>query len=400
MTRLLQYLWLIGILQIPFVVYFFIRFLENRKQLIPYVHNPLPEHIPYLIFQITTKSGPPVVQEVIDRIHEVSARHNFTNYRVDVVVDKEVQFRGANVLVVPESYRTPKGSRFKCRAMQYAVEWRRNTHEDGANTWIMHLDEESFVTDHLLISVTKYLAGSDPAPVAEGPINYPNKLLQVPALCQVVESMRPYICYDCVTQMKGQLPIHMHGSNLLVRSDVEDVVGWDYRNPASEDQRFGHEVWLKYGSTAFAWHGGLLEEQPPLTLSSLMKQRRRWFVGNLYNIRTGDIPLIKKLEISTRWLSWGIGFIASLAAIATLLVPQQIDTISKIVLTTITVMWLFSYQEGLRINLKSLNLSTRQRVWLHLKTLVLSPIAGILETYAAFSAPFYVKNFSWTPTEK
>jgi beta-1,4-mannosyltransferase len=96
--------------------------------------------------------------------------------------------------------------------------------------------------------------------------------------------------------MTGRVPTNMHGSNLLVRADIEDSVGWDFKGiRASEDQRFGYEVWRKIGSV-FGWHGGLLEEQPPFTVSDWISQRRRWLIGNIANARVVKLPWRKKVN--------------------------------------------------------------------------------------------------------
>jgi len=417
---LLKYLWLSWLIQAPYIAIFFCRYLKNRRR---YVNNLLEFESPitnsesqhgraalFLITQITSRDGPLIVQNVIDKsrsiTNQIIQRHGYRiGHRIDLVIEenaeKKYDFHDANIVAVPSDYETPRGSRYKCRALHYTTELRRKRRENTKDYWIFHLDEESFVTTQCMESVLKYISDPNSPPVAEGPIIYPNRLLEVDPICRVVECMRPYICYDCVSQFDGHsLPIYMHGSNLLVRAHIEDNIGWDYRNPASEDQRFGHNVWLKYGPKAFGWHGGMIEEQPPLSIKSLIKQRRRWFVGDIYNMRTGDIPLIRKIEITGRWISWSTGFISGLVSIAALVLPQSIPEPVSIFLSTITALWFFGYQQGLRENLRPLKLSRSKQIYYHIQTALLTPIAGLIDTYGAFSAPFYVYNFEWEPTEK
>ena len=62
--------------------------------------------------------------------------------------------------------------------------------------------------------------------------------------------------------MKNPPPLHMHGSNLLVRSDIEDDIGWKFGSTLAEDQMFGYKVYEKYGRGSMGWHGGIFVEPP------------------------------------------------------------------------------------------------------------------------------------------
>jgi egghead protein (zeste-white 4 protein) len=367
---------------------------------------------PFLVVQFTTRSGPAIVQEVIDSVHSsyeeaVMANDIYRNikYRVDVVMDEgragPRTFEGASLVVVPTSYRTKKGSRYKCRALEFATEKRDSYGENTREFWVFHLDEESMVTRQSMESIMNYMLDPMSPPIAEGPIIYPRLLIEVNPICRVVESLRPYICYDCVSMFDGRkLPIHMHGSNLLVRSDIESEMGWDTGNPASEDQRFGQEAWLKYGPTVFGWHGGMIEEQPPISVGQMIKQRRRWLVGNFFNLMTVGIPFSEKLEITVRWLLWCAGFLSGIVSVIAFIIPQVMPLYIRALLIGGTFLWFFGYQEGLMENLRPLKLPFSRRLYYHLEALVLTPVAGLLETFAAFSAAFFLEAFEWEPTEK
>jgi len=71
--------------------------------------------------------------------------------------------------------------------------------------------------------------------------------------------------------MTNPPPMHMHGSNLLVRSDIEDSIGWNFGPTLAEDEIFGYKIYDKYGSKSLDWHGGILLEQPPLNITILCK---------------------------------------------------------------------------------------------------------------------------------
>jgi len=304
------------------------------------------------------------------------------------------------MIKVPDSYNPPNGCKYKARSLQYALEQRKKRGEINSRIWIFLLDEESFITEQTLSSLVKYIEQPTPKPVAEGPIIYPNKFFKN-IITSFGECMRPYICYDCVYQMtSGKGPLHMHGSNLLVRSDIEALVGWDhYLVDASEDQRFGWEAHRLLGDI-FGWHGGLIEEQPPFRIKDYIRQRRRWFVGNVHNMIYSKVRLRKKIHISFRWSTWSFGFLAGLVSFFALVIPQAIPDILRLPLLLNTFVWAVGYQIGLRHNLEPIKLSKLKKVLLHFAMLILTPLIGLIETYAAFTAPKDLRNFKRIPTPK
>ena len=145
------------------------------------------------------------------------------------------------------------------------------------------MDDESYVTSQTILSLLKFIREGN-AIASEGPIFYPLKFESANRLTAIAESVRPFTCYDCVSQMTNPPPLHMHGSNLLVRSDIEDSIGWNFGPTLAEDQFFGYKVYEKYGPKSLGWHGGILLEQPPLNIKDHFMQRRRWVLGSLQNI--------------------------------------------------------------------------------------------------------------------
>jgi cellulose synthase/poly-beta-1,6-N-acetylglucosamine synthase-like glycosyltransferase len=398
-TDFFEYIWLLWLVPAPCLGYFFFSYLrENRRLVNKDLSEPIPRNI-RIVFQITSRNCPPIVQEAANRVMEVARRIEYTNYRIDVVTDREESVKGATMIVVPRGYETKNHARFKSRSLQYAVEYRRLHRYSNKDIWILHLDEESFITTQTLVSVLKYLGGPRPALVSEGPIIYPNKMYDV-GITRYSESLRPYTCYSCVSQMTGSVPTNMHGSNLLVRADTEDAVGWDFKGiGASEDQRFGHEVWRKMGSV-FGWHGGLLEEQPPFTVSDLMSQRRRWLIGNIENARVGKLPWQKKLNSMVQSISWMAGFPAGIATMLAFILPQNIPLLPHVALIGFTLVWLLSYQIGLAQNIRPFHFSFLRKIKEHVIVLILTVPLGLIETYAAFTAPFYMKGWTWVSTPK
>lgn len=367
---------------------FFARFLKNRNIFISKESAPLP-HSPFIIFQITTKSCPSVVGRVVQDLRATCSGVGYSNYRIDIVGDE------CGSVSVPKEYSTPNHTRFKARALHYAVEWRRRRGENSDRFWIFHLDEESFVTQQCLASILRYLDRPNPKPVAEGPIFYPN-LVETAGISRFADAVRPYICYNCVSELRSGPPTYIHGSNLLVRADVEDAVGWDFgRYSAGEDGFFANEIWRRFGNV-FDWHGGVIEEQPPLTVNDWVKQHRRWFIGSMQNMRF--LPTRKKLVVLSQLVGWAWSFPALIADVLALFFVQSIPFVVTIFLWSMTLIWLQSFQNGMRFNTRKLGLA--RRLLIHLELLVAIPLINVVEATAAVSAFLYRRDFLWVPTAK
>ena len=100
---------------------------------------------------------------------------------------------------------------------------------------------------------------------------------------------------------------------LLVRSDVEDQIGWEFGPILAEDQRFGYEVYKRYGKNSMGWHGGILLEQPPLNIKDHFMQRRRWIIGNLQNIE--NFSKLFKLRLIYRCTSFFLSFVSGIISL-------------------------------------------------------------------------------------
>jgi len=394
---------------------------------------------PIIIFQITTRSATktPVVKRGIDSIINSSLKINYSNYYISIITDDpkdKATLKGINCEVILVNKKFNAFAIKKGRALQNAVEHRRKSGKNIAKYWIFHMDDESYVTNQTIISLLKFIREGN-AIASEGPIFYPLKFESANPLTAIAESIRPFTCYDCVSQMTNPPPLHMHGSNLLVRSDIEDSIGWNFGPTLAEDQIFGYKIYEKYGSKSMGWHGGILLEQPPLNIKDHFMQRRRWVLGSLQNM--AKFPFVHKFKLMFKLVTYFMGFVSGVVStilyfhtyIPKLLLLLSInefnlditswfDTLIKIFSSEATMnasanaspldpmiglillfpytVWLFSYQLGLFLNLRYSKISLIKRVMFHLQTLLLSFVIGLLETFPAFWAmlEYYIDKTS------
>jgi beta-1,4-mannosyltransferase len=383
-----------------------------------------------IIFQITTRSATKthVVRRGIQSIIDSAKKIGYHNYHISIVTDDPDDIRtlkGVNceLVVVNKEFKT--NAIRKGRALQYAVEHRRRTGMNTSKYWIFHMDDESYVTSQTIVALLKSIEnGKDIA--SEGPIFYPLKFEAANRLTAIAESIRPFSCYDCVSQMTNPPPLHMHGSNLLVRADIEDTIEWKFGPTLAEDQMFGYKVYERYGPGSMGWHGGILLEQPPLNIRDHFFQRRRWVLGTLQNMR--NYPRWHKYKLMYKSTMHFTGFLSAVASTAIMLssyiptlmhydtlghqlmsfsltsLPERLpnflfssltDAVAKgsmlelsagSILLFTSLVWLGSYQLGLFLNLKYSKIGWKKRLIFHFQTWLLSPILGLIETFPAFWA--------------
>ena len=439
LAGLLTFLWLINI---PIAVLAVLRFITNNRVFITSDLRRI-RNDPEIIFQITTRSATrtPVVKRGIQSILESCRKVEYNRFKISVITEdptdnSELDGYGCEVVLVPKSFKTSAIK--KGRALQYALLHRKSQDENKKQIWIYHMDDESFVTTQTILSLLKFIRDGKGV-ASEGPIFYPLKFESANVLTALAESIRPFTCYDCVSQMTNKVviktpPLHMHGSNLLVRSDVEDNIGWNFGPTLAEDQLFGYLVYEKYGSNSMGWHGGVLLEQPPLNIKDHFMQRRRWVLGSLQNV--DKFSTIHRIKLSYKLMTYFLGFAAGvLSTIVSIYVNLPIvlsflsfggvgtdngiasDTIvssfmdnlsvafqqfysnsalhnwttagpiefaTGVLLLFSSLIWLFSYQLGLFQNLRFSQISLSKKIFFHFQTLFLCPIIGLVETFPAF----------------
>ena len=196
--------------------------------------------VPYVKIQITTRGSAGSTEVILRGIRNVVALgaedpHYYGQVlSVELVTESEVQarlvettFAGAPVrvdaLVLPAGYRTPRDTKLKARGLHYAVECRRRGwNRRPGRTFIVHYDEESVMVPAELRKLLAVLARTDKK-LLEGPIYYPLEYTDASAICRAMEANRPVGCFECRHVMERGVPLHLHGSNLVVEEDFDGV---------------------------------------------------------------------------------------------------------------------------------------------------------------------------------
>ena len=418
----------------------------NRKLTASLAHAKRKGNTHRFLIQITTKGGAlSVVQRGIDNVLAGVARYPVLQKVVwveiitedaDEVAALQTRYRKAVIPVtpflLPTGYRTPKDTRLKARALEYMVEQHRAAPTDS---YVVHYDEESVFTPDNLARLVHRLS-RHPMGISEGMISYGLGWNETTLLNKAMESNRPFGCHECYSVMTSPPPMHLHGSNLVVRQDLENQIGWDIGNLdgsalIAEDLVFGLAAYLKFGKDVFGWHHTEMIEQPPFTLKAAYKQRERWVFGAMQALaHIRQQPDWMRLSRKDRWhinviirlrvLTYALGFPVSLLALGsnvvillilaaeairegtiTVVAPEL--TVYGIITTIGLVLWMAGTQLGLFYNLRYTGMSRLQKLRDHALVLVVTPFVGVIDTAGPLVAVLKwlagIREVAWKPTE-
>lgn len=404
--------------------------------------------LPFIKIQITTRGSEgstEVMKRGIDYVM-LLARDNphFYQYYFSVEIVTENPHQKAfferifsacpvqvSVVVMPKGYQTPKGTQLKARGLHYIVEIRRRGYNcKQGQTFIVHYDEESVMTPIELRNLWWYLAHT-PKKLMEGPIYYPFEYMDASIICRAMEANRPIGCFECREVMERGVPLHLHGSNLVIDEALENDLGWDIGNLdgrpfISEDYVFGVNVFIRYGSSIFGWHGCVMLEQPPFSFKSAFRQRYRWIVGVLQGIdMMKRLPTFSQLPGKLQFqLTWGTRYRIATFALGLpagalsffYLIYQFIQVVLgwsvaplpmpiEIWMILVGLLWLNSVYIGAYYNISTICQIERWELVMELaKVIAVAPLAGVMESTAAFWAVWRWcwghKEVTWTPTPK
>lgn len=113
---------------------------------------------PFICIRVVTRGDyPELVKDNVLRNMNKCLEAGLENFQIEVVSDKPIGLtsqRRLREVVVPTSYKTSTGALFKARALQYCLE--NNVNELADNDWIVHLDEETLLTENSIRGILNF----------------------------------------------------------------------------------------------------------------------------------------------------------------------------------------------------------------------------------------------------
>ena len=179
--------------------------------------------------------------------------------------------------------------RSKARALHYC--WEKTVSDIDDNAWIVHLDEETLMTESSLIGILNFIHEQD-GDLGQGVITYANEDI-VNWNTTLADSIRVSVDY-------GQLRLSFNlfkqplfswkGSFAVVKASVEKAITFDFGPEGSiaEDCFFAMKAYAH--GYRFGFIQGEMWEKSTFSFMDYVKQRRRWFQGLYLTLKSSAIP--------------------------------------------------------------------------------------------------------------
>jgi beta-1,4-mannosyltransferase len=340
--------------------------------------------IPYLVsYRIVSRGdNAEALAETVQSIRAAMAEEALFPYRIEVVTDLEVVLPGGEDLhqyVVPVEFETPRRSRFKARALEYAL----RVSDLPQRAWIMHLDEESRVSRSLVRGIAVAVGeeeSSGKLRIGQGAILY-HRDLDCHRFLTLADAIRTGddLGRFHFQHRLGITLFGLHGSFILVRNDIAGEVGFDFGPDGSiTEDAFWAVVQMERGRRS-RWVDGYLEEQSTRSLIDFVKQRRRWFVGLVLVALKAPVAFRYRFFIAASTAMWSLAWIGVLATYVNLLVGVHIPVGLRLTGNFVFAFYVMLYLLGMRAQLKFAAHGWFSR-WAHyVGAVVLIPVFSLIE---------------------
>jgi cellulose synthase/poly-beta-1,6-N-acetylglucosamine synthase-like glycosyltransferase len=339
-----------------------------------------------VIFQITSRGfNVDAVRRSVESL-KYWARKYLKDYEIWLVTEPDAlidDIDGVKVIKVPSDFRTNNNTKFKARALEYARLLRKPYARD--DVWVYFMDEESVVGEDTILGIIDFIENSR-GEIGQGLIVYSN-LYGKNLLASLADSIRSSgdVSLYYFQIMTGFVS-WMHGSHVLIRSDIEASIGWDFGTTWGEDSLFGLEAQRR--GYRIRWLKGRLYEQSPFTIRDFLKQRRRWVFHSLDVLRRKTSVKVKTSYFYSL-LVWASGLLNLLIAILSIQSKALFPFNNSLILLTAPIIasWISGYLVGLYLNTQPLGLPLRKlALYSVIALLGGSLLEGIAVWYAILSA--------------
>ena len=288
-------------------------------------------------------------------------------YLIEVVIDEcrdvvllphdDIDVR---VIVVPREYVTPNNSRFKARALHYAL-----LHSQISDTtWIVHLDEETQPTQSAIKGICKFIwqeEASGRLRIGQGALLYHREWERHPFLT-LADNVRTgddfarfYLQHRLGITLFG-----LHGSFIAVRNDVQKATGgFDFgpRGDITEDAFWAIKA-MQDGQRC-AWIDGYLEEQSCLSVLDFLRQRRRWFHGLVKTVLYAPVKVRWRLGLGLNTMLWALAPFAIVYTVFTLIHNVEIPPLVRVLGSYSFATYALWYVTGLKANMDEHGIKNR-----------------------------------------
>lgn len=337
---------------------------------------------------VTAGKNIDIVLRTIRRCQTEMARTPLAPYVIEVVIDEGdniallPQHDGdVRIITVPENYRTPKGSRFKARALHYALQ----NSPISDQTWIVHLDEETQPTPSGIKGICKFIRDAESSQqfrIGQGGLLYHREWAKHPflTLADVGRTGDDFARFYLQHRL-GVTLFGLHGSFIVVRNDIEkETGGFDFgpQGDITEDAFWAVKS-MEQGRRC-AWVEGYLEEQSCMSFADFLRQRRRWFQGLVKVALYAPVKLRWRICLGVVTALWGLAPFAMLFTLGNLAHHVAVRPAIKLLASYSFATFATLYVTGLKANMDEHGIKDWRRRWfLNAQILTLLPIFAAME---------------------
>lgn len=322
-------------------------------------------------------------------------------YRIEAITDMPVNVGADDYHLVPKDYCTTHGAKYKARALHYATE-RRQFNRD---TWVLHLDEESVITEQLVHGIAKFLSSTDNIiTIGQGEIKYNAHNYGKNLLITSIDSIRTgddLGRFRTQYKMFGKPLFGMHGSFFLVNSLLEKKIGFDLGGKGSitEDAYFALVCADK--GVKFKWVEGYIREQSPFTLLELLKQRRRWITGLRLLMWDKTISRHQRMMLLVNMTLWRVAWVGPIVTICNIVMGGSLMPAWAELLAALTTgMVAAVYMVGAYRNITDIDMHPMKQILIWLSSGILMPISCAIEGVAVLYSIVAPNKESFDVVEK
>ncbi|MFZ3009948.1 MAG: glycosyltransferase family 2 protein [Candidatus Microsaccharimonas sp.] len=342
-----------------------------------------------VVFRICSKGDNiRMVRETIKRcIVEMEASPLF-DYLVEVVINdveavSSLQHHPkVKILTIPNDYETPRGdTKYKARGLHYALE----ASDIPDDAWLVHLDEETQPTSSGIKGITKMIReeeASGELRIGQGAILYHRAWKKHPimTLADNVRTGDDFARFYFQHRL-GRTVFGLHGSYIVVRNDVEKLVGFDFGPDGSitEDAFWALEL-MERGHRA-RWVEGYLEEQSTEDVKDFLRQRARWYHGLMKVSLNAPVKFRWRASIFINTILWSFAPLAGLYTIFHFFVGYGTPFWVALLANMVYASFMTLYLTGLKANMDEHKIKgVHRRTGWTLLQLVLTPFFSFIES--------------------
>ena len=337
---------------------------------------------------VTAGKNIDVVLGTIRRCQAEMAKTPLAPYVIEVVIDEcenvallPLEDVDVRVIVVPREYVTPNKSRFKARALHYAL----FNSQLSETAWIVHLDEETQPTQSAIKGVCKFICQEEASGrlrIGQGALLYHREWERHPFLT-LADNVRTgddfarfYLQHSLGVTLFG-----LHGSFIVVRNDVEKATGgFDFGPQGDITEDAFWAVKAMQNGLRCAWVDGFLEEQSCLSLIDFLRQRRRWFHGLVKTVLYAPVKLRWRLGLGLNTMLWALAPFAVVYTVFKLFYGVEIPPVVGVLASYSFATFALWYVTGLKANMDEHGIKNFwKRVQLMLLQIFLVPVFCVLE---------------------